>query len=241
MDYPENTPIGNFKDLYCYNDNPEEKTFFYSGENYNINQQYRSGFEGSRRSDVNYRTDVYNGPVENPFDRNKSYDNEPSNPWAQHEDPMRYQNGYPNGYFETTKYDRPTDHFDGSRRNDKLPINNGCDQFGYDSNSYENPQQKSINGYSYNNPYAPYVSDNGTAFGMEISGFERSVTSNWDNTYVEERPIPPQINPWKNAYEHPYDNRREAFESSLQPAIPQSNDDPYANWEGYAEKNFPNK
>ena len=33
MDYQENTPIGNFKDLYCYNDNPEEKTFLYSGEN----------------------------------------------------------------------------------------------------------------------------------------------------------------------------------------------------------------
>jgi hypothetical protein len=261
IDYPENiAPTGQFKQLYCYNEQPAEESFFYAGNGFDV-PQYQSGFEGSRRADVQYRTDVVNPVTENPFDRNawgqnNSSPSEPINYWAQNDNShYQYQTQYPNSYFDATHTDRPLT-FDmgrpGSRRDDVLPndsLNNG---FSYENPYYQNtpypafnqqtpydfnmkPSNVGPNGYSYNNPYA-------SALGMEITGFDRHTSSNWSNQFVEERPIQAPMNPWRNSTT-PYDNRYQAFERSLQPTIPPSaaNDDPFAGWAGYAEKNWPKK
>ena len=105
--------------------------------------------------------------------------------------------------------------------------------------SYDNeskPQDIMPNGYSYNNPYA-------SALGMEVVGFDRRTSENWRNQYVEERPIRSQLNPWRDTYDQPYDNRYQAFQNSLQPTIPtsSSSDDQFVSWEGYAERNWPSE
>ena len=256
IDYPEDiTPIGIFQERYCYNDSPSDQSFYYSGPQ----SQYQPGYEGSRRNDIEYKPDMYNGITENPFDRNRNYNNyDTSNPWAQPDSRQySYQDQRPNEYFERTHTDRPMD-FGGSfsRRQDTLPIdsmrdgygmNNG---YGYSSQQYgsrdesypgsgygsydSKPQDIMPNGYSYNNPYA-------SALGMEVVGFDRRTSENWRNQYVEERPIRSQLNPWRDTYDQPYDNRYQAFQNSLQPTIPtsSSSDDQFASWDGYAERNWP--
>lgn len=261
IDYPENiTPIGAFQQLYCYNENQNEQSFYYPGMNNEFGSQYQSGFEGSRRADVQYKTDIYNGPTENPFDRNQVHQSsEPTNYWAQNESNFpSYQNNYPNSYFGATMSDRTIGQLDTnrleSRRQDVLPVDSFRD--GYQSQPYyqqENPyigfdrssdpynlnakpQNLMPNGYSYNNPYA-------SALGMEVTGFDRHTSENWSNQYVQERPIQIQGNPWRDTYTSPYDNRYQAFEGSLQARIPNTpnNEDPFASWAGYAENNWPDK
>lgn len=244
IDYPENiAPTGAFQEKYCYNEIKEDRGFYYGGPN----GYQPSGFEGSRRGDI-YRTDVTyeNGRTENPFDPRPSDREVGRNYWDEAHSGVQYQNSYVNDYFQATQLDRRREEpFDiPSRRQDTL---NGTsfESFGYRNDSYDaqneyTPQPKMTNGYSYNNPYAEAAMASNSSFGTVISGFGGSTTDNWSNQYVTERPMPPQGNPWRHAYD-PYDNRREAFESSLQPSIPETKEDPFADWVGYAEKNWPRK
>ena len=249
IDYPENiAPTGAFKQLYCYNDNPVEESYYYSGNGFSA-PQYQSGFEGSRRADVQYKTDVVNPTTENPFERNaqRPY-SEPMNYWGQNNDlGYQYQNQYPNSYFGSTQTDRPLS-FDmgrlGSRRQDVL-IDTPYQKDAYPDPAFNQvpsqydfnmkPSNIGPNGYSYNNPYA-------NALGMEVTGFDRHTSNNWSNQFVEERPLQAPINPWRNVGT-PYDNRYQAFEEYIQPSIPTSacEVDPFSSWAGYAEKNWPAK